>query len=322
MSSPQDLPPSGPAVPIAPRGCVDSVVPVAPVAPLAPVLVRLRAIRPSLSPAEERVAEVVLSDARHAAGLTITELADAARTSETTVLRFARRLGLPGYPRLRLALAAESAASRSPGTRAGSTAASDISADDSIDDIIVKVAFSDASAVEETAQQLDRGALADAAAAIAGAGRVDLYGSGASAVVATDLQQKLHRIGVVAFAWNDPHIALTSATLLGSGDVAVGISHSGTTTETIEALAAARARGATAIALTNFPLSHLASDADLVLTTAARETSLRSGATASRIAALTVVDCLYIAVAQRNLPRVRTAVTETRAAVEGHHLPD
>ena len=283
----------------------------------ASLLIRLRGIKPSLSPAEDRVADIVLADARRAAGLTISELATAARTSETTVLRFCRRLGLPGYPQLRLALAEESAHPRTM-SRNGT----DISASDTIDDIIAKVAFADASAVEETAQQLDRDTLASAAAAIAKAGRVDIYGIGASAIVGTDLQQKLHRIGIVAFAWNDPHIALTSATLLGPGDVAVGISHSGTTTETIEALAAARSTRARTIAITNFPLSRLASGADFLLTTAARETSLRSGATASRIAALTVVDCLYIAVAQRNLRRVRKAVADTREAVAGHHVTD
>ncbi|HSU74693.1 MAG TPA: MurR/RpiR family transcriptional regulator [Terrabacter sp.] len=283
----------------------------------ASLLIHLRGIRPSLSPAEDRVADIVLADARRAAGLTISELATAARTSETTVLRFCRRLGLPGYPQLRLALAEESAQPRTL-RRSGT----DISAKDTIDDIIAKVAFTDASAVEETAQQLDRDALAAAAAAIARAGRVDIYGIGASAIVGTDLQQKLHRIGVVAFAWNDPHIALTSATLLGPGDVAVGISHSGTTTETIEALAAARSTGAHTLAITNFPLSRLASGVDFLLTTAARETSLRSGATASRIAALTVVDCLYIAVAQRNLRRARKAVVDTREAVAGHHVSD
>ena len=282
----------------------------------APLLVRLRGLRPSLSPAEDRVAEQVLADARAAAALTISELAVAAHTSETTVLRFCKRLGLPGYPQLRLALAEESA---QPRVSAAKT--SDISAKDSIDDIIAKVAFADASAVEETAQQLDREALTQAAAAIAGAKRVDIYGIGASAIVGIDLQQKLHRIGAIAFAWNDPHIALTSATLLARKDVAIGISHSGTTKETIEALEAARNRGATTIAITNFPLSRLASLADLVLTTAARETSLRSGATASRIAALTVVDCLYIAVAQRHLKRARKAVEETRDAVSGHRLP-
>lgn len=279
------------------------------------LLVRLRGLRPSLSPAEDRVAVCVLADARATAALTISELAVQASTSETTVLRFCKRLGLPGYPQLRLALAAESAQPRSR-----VVADTDIHEGDSIDDIIMKVAFVDASAVEETAAQLDRLALERAADAIAGASRVDIYGVGASATVGADAQQKLHRIGVVSFAWNDPHICLTSAALLRAGDVAIGISHSGTTRETVEAIAAAKSRGATTVALTNFPLSRLARDADIVLLTAAREMPMRSGATASRIAALTVIDCLYIAVAHRDLARVQAAVAETRAAVAGHRV--
>jgi hypothetical protein len=33
-----------------------------------------------------------------------------------------------------------------------------------------------------------------------------------------------------------------------------------------------------------------------------------------------VVDCLYIAVAHRDLERATRAVSETRAAVAGHHV--
>ena len=280
-----------------------------------PLLVRLRALRPSLSPAEDRVAEQVLADPRGTAAMTISELATAATTSETTVLRFSKRLGLSGYPRLRLALAEESAR-----PRALAASQTDISAADSIDDVIRKIALADASAVEETAEQLDRDTLAQTAKTIARAVRVDIYGSGASAVVAADLQQKLHRIGCLAFAWSDPHIALTSAALLGPRDIAIGISHSGTTRETIESIATAKANGARTVAITHFPQSPLARAVDLVLTTAARETALRSGATASRIAALTVVDCLYIAVAQRNLRGTRKAVKSTRDAVSSHHV--
>jgi DNA-binding MurR/RpiR family transcriptional regulator len=280
-----------------------------------PLLVRLRALRPSLSPAEDRVAEQVLADPRATAALTISELAVAAATSETTVMRFCKRLDLPGYPQLRLALAEESAQPRSL-----SAARTDISASDTVDDVIRKIAFADSSAVEETAQQLDRATLTETATLIGKAGRVDVYGSGASAVVGADLQMKLHRIGCLAFSWSDPHIALTSAALLGSKDVAIGISHSGTTRETIEAITTAKAHGARTVAITNFPLSPLAKLADLVLTTAARETVLRSGATASRIGALTVVDCLYIAVAQRNLRSARKAVKSTRDAVSSHHV--
>lgn len=263
------------------------------------------------------MAERVLADPRGTAAMTISELATAATTSETTVLRFSKRLGLSGYPRLRLALAEESAR-----PRALPASQTDISAGDSIDDVIRKIALSDASAVEETAEQLDRDTLAQTAKFIARAVRVDIYGSGASAVVAADLQQKLHRIGCLAFAWSDPHIALTSAALLGPRDIAIGISHSGTTHETIEAITTAKANGARTVAITNFPLSPLAKTVDLVLTTAARETSLRSGATASRIAALTVVDCLYIVVAQRNLRTTRKAVKSTRDAVSAHHVVD
>ena len=261
------------------------------------------------------MAERVLADPRGTAGLTISELASAATTSETTVLRFCRRLGLPGYPRLRLTLAEESA---QPRVLAASQ--TDISASDTIDDVVRKIAVAHASAVEETAQQLDRDTLAQTAMLIDRAVRVDVYGSGASALVGADLQQKLHRIGCLAFVWSDPHLALTSAALLGPRDVAVGVSHSGTTRETIESIVTAKAHGAHTVAITNFPLSPLAQAADLVLTTAARETALRSGATASRIAALTVVDCLYITVAQRNLRRARKAVKATRDAVSTHHV--
>jgi DNA-binding MurR/RpiR family transcriptional regulator len=282
---------------------------------VAPLLIRLRALRPSLSRAEDRVAEQVLADPRGTAGMTISELATAATTSETTVLRFSKRLGLAGYPRLRLALAEESAR-----PRALTASQTDLSASDSIDDVIRKIALADASAVEETAEQLDRETLAETAKVIARSVRVDVYGSGASGVVAADLQQKLHRIGCLAFAWSDPHIALTSAALLGPKDVAIGISHSGTTRETIESIAMAKANGARTVAITNFPLSPLAQAVDLVLTTAARETALRSGATASRIAALTVVDCLYIAVAQRNVRSARKAVKSTREALSAHRV--
>ncbi|NNG34141.1 MurR/RpiR family transcriptional regulator [Nakamurella aerolata] len=285
-----------------------------------PLLVHLRGLRPTLTPAEERVAALVLDNPAAVSALTISELADRAATSETTVLRFAKRLGLSGYPQLRLALAAASAAATAA---AGATPPrGDINASDSLDDILAKVASADAAAITDTANSIDRRALANAAGALAKAGRIDIYGMGASGLVAADLQQKLYRLGFVAFSFNDPHLALTSAALLGRSDVAVGISYSGTTTESVEALRAAAAHGAKSIAISNYPMAPLAAAADISLLTAAREPSERSGATASRMAALLVVDCLYLATAQQHLPRARKAVAATRRAVRGHHTDD
>jgi len=284
------------------------------------VVVRIRALAPSLSPAERRVAELVLEDPSRAASRTITELARAAGTSETTVIRFCKVLGLPGYPELRLRLAAESAREFAREGDRARVVGSDIGPDDTMEQIVEKVAFADARAVEETARHLDIETLETVAEAMAAASRIELFGVGASGFVALDLQGKLHRIGRRAYAWLDTHAALASAALLSKGDVAFGISHTGATADTIDVLTEARSRGATTVALTNFPRSPVAGVVDHVLTTAARETTFRSGATASRIAQLTVVDCLFVAVARRHYRETLRALEATYDAVSGRRV--
>lgn len=280
-------------------------------------LVRIRSLLPGLARAEQRVARVVLRDPVSVARRSITEVADAAATSETTVTRFCKAIGVRGYPELRIALAADTARSAAKSDR---YPGEDILPTDELSDVVGKVGFADARAVEETAEQLDVATLRKVVDVIAAADRVDVYGVGASAFVAADLQQKLHRIGRVAFAWSDTHMMLTSAALLGPTDVAVAVSHTGSTVDTVEALREASRAGATTVALTNFPRSPITAVATHVLTTAARETTFRSGAMASRIAQLTVIDCLFIGVAQVHLDSAKTALESTYAAVSTHRL--
>lgn len=280
-------------------------------------LVRIRSLLPGLARAEQRVARVVLENPAAVAHRSITEVAEAAGTSETTVTRFCKAIGVGGYPELRIALAAETARSEA---RTEQDLGSDISPTDDLRSVVAKVAYADARAVEETAEQLDVDELQRVVDAVATARRIDVYGVGASAFVALDLQQKLHRIGLTSYAWSDTHIALTSAAVLRPGDVAVGISYTGSTAEIVEALRVARQHGATTVALTNFPRSPISEVADHVLTTAGRETTFRSGAMASRIAQLTVIDCLFIGVAQRHHESARAALEATYEAVSGHRL--
>lgn len=279
-------------------------------------LVRIRSLLPGLARAEQRVAGIVLADPASIARRSITDVAEAAGTSETTVTRFCKAIGVGGYPDLRIALAADTARTSDRDRDLGG----DIEPDDDLAQIIEKVAYADAKAVEETAGQLDAEALAAVVDAVARARRIDVYGVGASAFVALDLQQKLHRIGLTCFAWSDTHTALTSAALLRDGDVAIGISHTGATSETVEALREAGRHGAVTAALTNFSRSPITEIAGNVLTTAVRETTYRSGAMASRLGQLTVIDCLFIGVAQRHIDDTKAALEATYAAVDGHRL--
>lgn len=277
------------------------------------VVTRIRAVVPELKPAERRVAEAVVADPRLVARESIGSLAQRCGTSAPTVVRFAQRLGFSGYPELKLALARalgveEGRASREPlsGT---------LDASDSLREIVQKIGYADARAVEDTVLGLDLQALEEVVDAIIGARRIDVIGVGASGLTATDLCQKLSRIGMAAFCANDRHAAMTTASLRGAQDVVIGISHSGATTDVVEPLRLAGRTGAATVAITNHPGSPLARAAHLVLTTAARETSFRSGAMASRIAQLTVVDCVFVAAAARDFEATKRALDATFTAV-------
>ncbi|GAA1543339.1 MurR/RpiR family transcriptional regulator [Kribbella lupini] len=277
---------------------------------------RIRGLLPSLSPAQTLVAQEVLRDPAAVASSTIGELASRCGTSLPSVTRFCLALGLGGYAELRLALAAEGG--RTSWERGTGT---EVSPDDTLADVLRTLLRSDTKALEDTVAQLDVSVLERAVSALVDARRIDLYAVGGSASVAEDLRLRLHRIGHVACGWSDVHNALTSAALLGPADVALGISHTGETNEVLEPLRRARALGATTVAVTNYPRSPLALAADLVLVTAARDITFRTGGMAGRHAQMIVLDALYLGVAQRDHERSTQAFDRTAEAVADHRTP-
>ena len=274
------------------------------------VLATLRGILPDLSPSEARVARAAVNDPAGTAASTINQLARRCDTSETTVIRLCRTLGFDGYPEFRLSLAAADAANGDEEYLSG-----DILPGDTAEQVVRKVTGADAQAVTETARLVSIRSLEDAAKAIGAARRVDLFGAGASSFVAQDMQYKLHRIGLTSHCFADPSSAISSAALLGRGDVALGLSHTGATKDTIRYLDVAAASGATTVAITNHPRAPIARAAAIIVTTAARETTFRSGAMASRIAQLTLVDVLFVLVAQQRVDVAMDALQRTYDAV-------
>lgn len=276
---------------------------------------RIHGLLPALSPAQAQVAHEVLRDPAAVASSTIGELAARCGTSLPSVTRFCLALGLTGYAELRLALAAESGRSSSSWERG---AGAEVGPDDSLDDVLRTLLRADTRTLEDTVAQLDVEALGQAVRAISDARRIDLYAVSGSATVAEDLRLRLHRIGRGANSWSDVHNALTSAALLGAGDVAVGISHSGETIEVLEPLQRARRQGALTVAITNYPRSPLARAADVVLVTAARDVTFRTGGLAGRHAQMIVLDALYLGVAQRDYGLAEQAFDATAEAVATH----
>lgn len=275
----------------------------------------IQAVMSDLPPSMRRVAEAILADPSAVLERTISQLARACSTSETTVVRLCRRLDLSGYTQLRLALAEEIGSERARRGEVGREHGDDLPCS-ALSDLVRDLTLAETLGIEETAAALDLEQLEKAITAMEGADLVLLHGIGASSGVASDMARKLHRISRQARAEVDTHDALVAAALMRPGQVALGFSHTGTTTEVGWFLHQARERGARTIALTNAATGPVVRAADVVLRTSVRESIYRSGAMASRSAQLLLVDCLFVGLAQRDRDGSVQALRTTFDALE------
>ena len=270
---------------------------------------------PTFHASEQAIARVVLSNPHEVSRMNISRLAEFSQTSVASVVRFSKTIGYKGFPEFRLALVGE--LSRLEVQEINSIELDGgITPRDTHLEIIRKISKADALAIQSTAERLDVATFSEIVDLWDKADSIGIIGVVSGSYVAMDLQAKLNRQGKKAFAWSDAHSALTSIALLKQGDVVVAISHSGATQDIVDVLASFKERGITTVLITNALRSAAGNVADHVLHTSARETTFRSGATASRIAQLTVVDCLCVALAQRNWHSTKAALDTSRAAVK------
>ncbi|MFG2957248.1 MurR/RpiR family transcriptional regulator [Streptomyces sp. NPDC048291] len=278
--------------------------------PSTDVTMLIRTELPRLAGSLRKVGELILADPAAVTHCSAAELGRRTGTSQATVTRFCRAVGLDSYQHLLIALAQE----RGRGEVSDWGTAEigpDVSPDDSLERVVKVVGTADLRAVQQTLDRIDLDAVERAAQAMARARRIDVYGVGGSGAVAQETETRLFRIGCSVRGWTEVHAAVTSAALLTPADVALGISHSGSTRETAEPFETAGERGATTIALTSDPRSPLARAADIRLISSTPETSFPTGVIGARHSVLLLIDCLYVRVAQLSYQRASAALALT-----------
>ena len=211
------------------------------------MLDRIKASLPSLAPAEQRVAKLVLLDPRTFAGLPVTELADRAHVSKPTVVRFCRSMGYDGLSDFKLKLAG-TVSEGVPFIHRS------VDVDDKTSDVLVKVIDNTVAAFLKYRNDASSHAIEKVVDALVATykhkGRIEFYGAGNSGIVAQDAQHKFFRLGINAIAYSDGHMQVMSASLLGPGDCVVIVSNSGRTRDLMDAADIARKHGATVITIT------------------------------------------------------------------------
>lgn len=281
---------------------------------------RVKARLADMPAAMTKIADLLLESPSAPLELSITELADQAGTSAATVTRFCKLIGYSGYTQFRVGVASD--IGRGDAHESWSTdIGREFHPEDTPREVVRTLLNEHVRALEATAGMFDLDAVQAVARAIATCRHLDIYGIGGSAVMAGELQGRLYRIGVNAHCWGDVHGGLTSASLQSKNSVAIGISNSGRTDETVQMLSQAASAGAFTIAITHETSSPLSATADITIGTAAPDLYLQPDDLSAKHSQLMVLDLLYLLVAQENFAETAAKLAASAMAVSGHRRP-
>jgi RpiR family transcriptional regulator, carbohydrate utilization regulator len=265
-----------------------------------PVLTYLQGILASLNPTDRRIVDCVLADPEKIVASSIGELKEASGASLGSIHGFCRRLGLKGFPEFKLALARELAQAALAGGQPGESG--------SPYETVFRL---HGQSLNETFRVNPAATLERVAHALGRARRIEFFSVGLSYPVAYTAYCKFLLIGLPAQAQCDPHVQLINATQAKPGDVAFGISLSGTSRETVQCLEVAKAKGATTICLTNAMRSPITTHAELCLYATPSEIKYFQAPLASRVTQLALIDALFVTLALKNKRQTLTRLQQS-----------
>ena len=273
-------------------------------------LLKIKAIFNDFTPVEQKVAEFILENPSKVPAMSIKELAVASKSSDASVMRFCKALGFSGYRSFIVGLTLAIADNEED---AGLY--TDIRPGDSVKGVIRNIFRNERQALTDTENILKTTEVEKAVAILGSSEAVHFFGIGASGLVCLDAVQKFRRIGVSSYAHTDFHDQLTSAALLGSKDACVLFTYSGKTKEIQLILKLLKAQNCKIIAVTKLRKTNLLKGADVYLNVLTREVTMRSGATGSRIAMLSLVDILLSCVLSTDYDKYEKKLLKTYEAL-------
>jgi RpiR family carbohydrate utilization transcriptional regulator len=253
------------------------------------MLIQIKQSLSHLSPSEKRVAEWVLAHPREAVQATLAQVSKECETSEPTVMRFCRRVGLGGFRDLGIRLTEAL-------SRPTSYVHRDVSPDDSSSDAVIKVMDASIESLIEMRSQLSAMPIDAAVSAMLTARQIAFAGLGASGHVARDACHKFFRLGIPCSSLMDTPMILQFASIAEPEDVLVLLSHTGRWSEFAQAAKLAKDRGAAVIAITN-PESELASRCSILFPCRVIEDTNVYTPMSSRLAQLALLDAIHVALA-------------------------
>ena len=242
-----------------------------------------------LTPKEKKVADFILKNPEEVSEMTISELSEKAGVVKSLIVRCCKSLGFSGFARLKISLSKEMVRNES------FSYIPYIEENDNTENIMKKIFAANIKTLHDTLSSIDAKAVCEAVNLLRNADRIYIYGVGTSAGIVNDFQYRLMRLGYNAICFTDVVTIKVSALNIKKGDVAFGISNSGRTAATVDALKIAREKGAKTICVTSYEKSSITKYSDYNIVISTDEINYPMEAISSRIAHISVLDALCVA---------------------------
>ena len=275
---------------------------------------RIQQVYASLRPSEKKTADYILKYDLSGKDLLLEEVADAVQVSQPTVLRFVRALGYKGFRDFKYDVVKEQAIEEVREQGEIELYGFQISREDALKELPGKIVSTSVKMLEETLKSVQIPEYEKAIDAILKAENIVLYSVENSICTANDLLTKLTYLGLNCRMYGDYYLQSVSAGNLTPGDLAIGISYSGYSKNTVEMMQTARQAGATTLVLTNFENAKISEYADILLC-ASNQQFLYGNTIFSRIPQMALVDMLYVGVLNKDYERLSKRLYKTSSIV-------
>lgn len=273
----------------------------------------------TLSVSQKVIADYILNDQKNAVMATISELAKNCNVSETTVMRFIRKLGYTSFQVFRIDMAHEiteiSYDQKSLHKLKIEDGYQDISADDDVAAINQKVIQSASIAINDLKTLIDPASIEAAVTLFTGADKLLFYGSGGSDVIALDAYHKFLRLGLNVTTHSNSHLMMIQAAHLSQTDIVILISHTGESREVLEIAENAKKQGTKIICITSYINSSLAKISDIALFSSTNQLKYYTDAMVSRILQLVILDMIFVSVSLRLGDVGKDSIFRSRKAI-------
>lgn len=263
----------------------------------------------ALTATEKKVADYILKNCDRVITMSVAEFAENASVANSAIIRCCKSLGFEGYAELKMALAMELSKNKQLNYTPYIYPTDDAAA------ILDKIFSANVKTLHDTAEKLDRVLLQNVVDLLDQAHATYIYGIGTSAAIVSDFQYRIMQLGYTVFCYTDVPSMKISTLNIRKGDVAIGISHSGRTIATIEVLELAKANGADTVCITSYPGSPITKVADHSVEIYCDEIQYPMEAISARIAHISVIDAITIALSARHYESAQKRAQAAHALV-------